>query len=336
MLSQTTLKIFLRARDRRNLPIIAVLILISASCFFSYLLYWHIKTLYLGSGLPIPRYTFKDDQVLATSKANERLVIEKYYNNRTKLWDILSLLKVNDRVVNSSMRPNRIAVVTGAQKLPGKLSKKINAFGDFSSYSVENLLMYSNLHGYALFFLTGHLMDNVEPDLLWAKIDLVEHYLRMGYDWVVWTDLDVLLMNFDIRLETFLEDANEDSHFVGVLECGRFTDASFHASVRAGFFMIRNSPLGFSFLSYWKSLKKQFLNDPLLDQAALSEIVREDAWRKMLLVHPSWIFHTYCECYQNDSFSVHFPNTERKWFLPQWYTHAPKIQSDFQVRLRFS
>lgn len=299
-------------------------------------IYWRTKRVYTAIGFPIPRYTYKTDQVLHTSQHNERLVIERHYNNRTTLWDRKSVIEVNSRIADVPRTSNRVAIVTGMKKLSGTLSSKFMAYPDFASAALQNILMYSHLYDYPLYFLTGHLMDSIESDFLWAKLPLLERYLKLGYEWVMWIDVDVLFMNFDLRLETFLEDVGETSHFVGVLECGRFEDESFRTNVRAGFFFVRNSPQGYEFLRHWRSLKQVFASNPLFDQAALSDMASKSEWRRMMLIHPTWVFHTYSECYQDDSFSVHFPNTERKWYLRQWAARAPTIPTDVKVELRYN
>ena len=74
---------------------------------------------------------------------------------------------------------------------------------DICAASVANKRAYAKIHEYDLIFVTETL-DTTRP-MAWSKILAVQRYLPR-YKWLLFLDIDTLIMNPDIRLEDIADD----------------------------------------------------------------------------------------------------------------------------------
>ena len=95
----------------------------------------------------------------------------------------------------------------------------------------------------------------------WSKIPLMQKYLSQ-YDFLVWMDADVLVMNPEIRFETFINMMKPSSFmFIG-------HDLN---DLNMGVFVIRNCPLAHDFpTDVWN--KTEYLNHIWWEQAAVIDL----------------------------------------------------------------
>ena len=72
----------------------------------------------------------------------------------------------------------------------------------------------------------------------------VRHYLdNGGFDWVLYADVDIMITNPWVPLEALVSGIGPEHHLVSVTECSwasKHTEAAISASIRAGFFMVRD------------------------------------------------------------------------------------------------
>lgn len=69
-------------------------------------------------------------------------------------------------------------------------------------WSRQNKIHYCNLHGYD--FIEDESVYNPEKPIPWTKIPLILKYIE-SYDYIVWIDADILIMNNEIKIESFIE-----------------------------------------------------------------------------------------------------------------------------------
>jgi len=76
-----------------------------------------------------------------------------------------------------------------------------------ASYTVDkNIRKYCELHGYDLHIDYQEKFSNGKP-AQWQKIRAARELLETGkYDWVFYLDTDCIIMNPDIKLESFVDD----------------------------------------------------------------------------------------------------------------------------------
>lgn len=73
------------------------------------------------------------------------------------------------------------------------------------SEAIQNKREYCARQGYDFIYLENSL-DESRP-VPWTKILLMQKVLQSGkYDWVFWTDADSIFTNFNIRLESFIDN----------------------------------------------------------------------------------------------------------------------------------
>lgn len=181
--------------------------------------------------------------------------------------------------------------------------------------SINNLIAYTTKHKHPFFYRNAHLVDSSSKSPYWAKMDVVQHYLKAGYEWVVWTDVDVLFMDTGQSLvDGWLGAASINHHIALVLECN-MQNSWKYGGVRSGFFAIRNSIKGASFLEAWKNMYSNFRNNFNPEQEALEKLAGQSQWKKFIFISPPTRLHTYPWCYKNQigvlkrikTLSIHFP-----------------------------
>ena len=77
-------------------------------------------------------------------------------------------------------------------------------------YSIKNKKQYADKHGYD-FIYYDDIIDKSRPPQ-WSKVLAIQSVLNMGYEWVWWIDIDALIMNPNIKLESIV-DNNYDMIF---------------------------------------------------------------------------------------------------------------------------
>lgn len=108
------------------------------------------------------------------------------------------------------------------------------AKSNMAKLSVKNKQTYANRHGYELVVVSGENIDPSRP-AAWSKFKaLAEHLNR--FDYVLFVDVDALVMNFDVRLQ-HLVSTNKDI----------FITEDWNG-LNTGVFIIRNSPWSHWFL----------------------------------------------------------------------------------------
>jgi FkbM family methyltransferase len=95
--------------------------------------------------------------------------------------------------------PSKIAIVTLFDK----------NYEDLANIAVPNFIEYGKKHGYDIIFFDD-IIDKTRPPQ-WSKVKAVESVLD-NYEWVWWIDIDALIINQDIKLESLI-DTNHDIIF---------------------------------------------------------------------------------------------------------------------------
>lgn len=105
-----------------------------------------------------------------------------------------------------------------------------------TKYSRQNKILYSEKYGYD-FIEDESVYDGGEKGIPWYKLLLILKYLDK-YDYIVWMDADLLIMNNEIKLEDIISKYSEYSIICG--SCSRM--------INTGMLFVKNNDFSKQFL----------------------------------------------------------------------------------------
>jgi len=120
-------------------------------------------------------------------------------------------------------------------------------YSDLAKMSIKNKIEYANKHNYDFIYFDD-VIDKTRPPQ-WSKVKAVECILK-DYDWVWWIDIDALIIEFDIMLESLIDD-NYDLIFT----------SNKYSYLSNGSSFFKNTQLTFDFLSDCYDLKHDCLKN---------------------------------------------------------------------------
>ena len=120
-------------------------------------------------------------------------------------------------------------------------------YSDLAKMSIKNKIEYVNKHNYDFIYFDD-VIDKTRPPQ-WSKVKAVETILK-DYDWVWWIDIDALIMEFDIMLESLIDD-DYDMIFT----------SNKYSYLSSGSCFFKNTHISFDFLKDCYDLKLECLKD---------------------------------------------------------------------------
>ena len=166
---------------------------------------------------------------------------------------------------------------------------------DFSKEAVKNFRTYCDLHGYDLFVYDQSLKEGLRGN--WCKPKVLLNHIN-DYDYVVWLDSDIAILDTNRKLEDIIEP-HEDKIFIATDDMGGW-------HLNNGFMIFKNTEYVFNVLSLlWKQQSK-LGHKERGDQAFFIDFIK-----KINLSRNQYYLYAQSElCYplflKNDkSFSVH-------------------------------
>jgi hypothetical protein len=308
-----------------------LLVVILGLCFVAYKLIWSLlKIKHIHPGYPVPGYVYLTEEVVSKLRNTEMYVLERDFPKRYADWSVKTMEERNRTILeeqSGKVHAKDVAIVTMIVKdTKSSNIPSFSSYQEFVSFVIDNFVSYAQKFGYPFYFQNRHLV-NLKRKVYWGKLDILRHYFKQGYSWVMWTDVDILIMNHDVKLETFIESVPDDAHFIAVLESRKL-------HISSGFFLMRNSKESLEILDYWDSLYEEYKDSFTPEQDALEYIARQQKWKKYFYFFPSFVLTAFSECYILDkTFSVHFVNTERKWYISEWSKRVKRVESDFSISI---
>lgn len=185
---------------------------------------------------------------------------------------------------------------------------------DYAGIARENKQAYAQKHGYGFRCITSGFVPDREPT--WSKIKFIEEAFD-EYEWVFWTDSDSLIMNSEIRLESFF-GGSFDFHFA-------FTCTP-REHINCGEFFVRKSIFARTFLkSAWNiEVYRDRLN---FEQGAINYLVKNYRLKRVKL-SPNRLFNSFAlvdgdpDPYEPGDFVVHFPGVSDR----------PRVMAEYAAR----
>lgn len=161
-------------------------------------------------------------------------------------------------------------------------------------YSDLNKRAYAQKHGYDVHLYTDSL-DTTRP-AAWSKIKALERHLK-DYTWLCWIDADALVMNHDIKLESFI-----DNNYNMIIS----QDPN---GICTGVFLLKNTEWSFELLKAIYN-QTQFIEHYWYEQASLMFLLNRyrhlNTSIKFLTQRALNSYIHTCGVYQPGDFIIHF------------------------------
>ena len=110
----------------------------------------------------------------------------------------------------------------------------------WTRYAKKNLQSYCKTHKYD-FIEDNTVLDKSRP-IPWSKLLLILKYLS-EYDYLVWIDADILIMNKEIRLGSIIDKYTRKGEYTPDIICG-----SCHRMINTGMLFVKNTEFSKLFL----------------------------------------------------------------------------------------
>jgi len=130
-------------------------------------------------------------------------------------------------------------------------------YNKIAEITTPNMAQYARKHGYD--FLASMRKYDDRPTA-WQKIPLIYDLLN-SYDWVVWLDIDCLIVDFSYKLEDFI-----DENYSLIL--------GYSHQIETGVFFIKNADASRKILTKTYN-KTEFINDGAWEQTAMKHVLCE-------------------------------------------------------------
>jgi hypothetical protein len=176
--------------------------------------------------------------------------------------------------------------------------------------AIKSKEIYCNLHNYKFIYVNDSIDKNRKPH--WTKVKAIQNNLA-DYDWVFYSDADAQIMNFDIKLESIIEEYSE-KHFLIITKD--------KCEINSGNFLIKNCSDSFDFLNDVYSCyptKRVQIGDYLInwnDQYGFYMKYKDKKYVDKINIINQRVINSYpCFCcgkkYQAGDFIIHFVNATR-------------------------
>ncbi|ORX65230.1 hypothetical protein BCR32DRAFT_297784 [Anaeromyces robustus] len=191
--------------------------------------------------------------------------------------------------------------------------------------SVSEFYQYAKIHGYDFYYETYNYIPyrSIFFMKLFSIIErMIEGLKQKKYDWIFWVDTDTMIMNPNIRLETFLPNEKMPKiHFIaGFGERGGF---------QAGVFFIRVHEWSLNMLMRSISYSYYYPNRyiPFDDQSSMNNVLTDksvDESDNYIIVPPKWFNNNRYKIEKGD-FLLHVMGD---------YGRKSQIASEFRNRIK--
>lgn len=136
---------------------------------------------------------------------------------------------------------------------------------DFSKEAAKNFGIYCNLHGYDLFVYEETLINGLRGN--WCKPKVLLNHIK-EYDYIVWLDSDIAILDFDKKLEDIISP-HKDKSFIATDDMGGW-------HLNNGFMIFKNTEYVYNFLSLLWEEQSKFKNKSRGDQAFFIDFIKKN------------------------------------------------------------
>lgn len=220
------------------------------------------------------------------------------------------------------LRPGSLAIVTAYKRSPHKELFTSQVYESMIDRSITNMVRYGTRHGIPVFFLVEDLFRR-DVKAAFVRIEVFKRFFSLGFEWVMWTDVDWLFYDFSQDLHSKLALAGDGHDAIVSYSC-------LHPGQRrmmSGTMILRNSAVGERILETWENVyypifRKHVNHDQMAFQAMMWN---ETALSSRVLVLPCAQFMSYAGHHASSKttkleklpevvFGLHFPGTDKAFF----------------------
>lgn len=198
-------------------------------------------------------------------------------------------------------------------------------------HCTRSLKAYCTKHNYPL--ITDESLANHDRDYMWSKVPLMREHLP-NYDYIVWIDGDMTIMNDEITLEHIIEMYLGNKETIMSIDCGD--------QINTGFWIVKNTEAMRNLLDLISNLPE--LAGNYHEQGVFNELYKKNLFdlqrRSRIISEPCQrIFNASVCNYVIGDFIMHFlgiRNLETLEFAAQKYhptKHPDEKDSDFKWRM---
>ncbi len=146
--------------------------------------------------------------------------------------------------------------------------------------TAENKRRYAQKNGYSFIGRSAEFAQQVykKRKAVWGKLDGIEKVLPY-YDWVLWLDMDAVIMNYNVTVESLIEQFIvkvkgkknfEKKHFIVARPIG-------DVMINAGVFLMRNSEWSRKFLRL-AQMRIDLYKGRMYEQRAMWDLMNKPEW----------------------------------------------------------
>ena len=156
-----------------------------------------------------------------------------------------------------------------------------NHFDDWAKIPIRNKQIYCDKHGYDLVTKRGLYKTNFgERHPSWHSVLLILETLeKTNVDWVFWSDIDALIMDQTVKLESFIE--NKYDIIIPDQGRGEYCGIKSKSCLCCGHYFIKNTKWSKDFLRLlWRWPNEEFekyKEDSYWEQCGMNYLYRENA-----------------------------------------------------------
>lgn len=204
-----------------------------------------------------------EKKCVSNNMSSQEFLLQQNY--KTKL-DIVEFLKdewniwidnISMNCFNDYNEKNQTLLLTALTRypLPSVWSKLIH-----------NHVAYAKKHGMAYCVVTGTSfrdLSNLQRTSHWLRYALTHHFLHF-FPWVVWMDIDMVFVHFDVSLQAEYIEKIKDKHNISLI-----LSADTFEIVNSCFYAVRSDPISFSYLVTLYNDYKEAIQHPYVDNQAM-------------------------------------------------------------------
>jgi hypothetical protein len=183
-------------------------------------------------------------------------------------------------------------------------------YGELVSFATKSKELYAKRYGYDYIVATEKLdtcygNEQKRPlECAWTKLALISRILQ-NYDWVFWTDADSVILNFDTKLEEFLDEKYDIIAASENVECT--TVAPFNKYfLNTGEVFYKNSDFSaYVIKEAWNDHEE--VTPRCYEQMRINRLIRSLSKEKkqQVLVYPASPFNVHPDKYHDGDFLMH-------------------------------
>lgn len=162
--------------------------------------------------------------------------------------------------------------------------------------TIANHLEYCQKHGYDYHVYKENIPYNPNFGFLRFPV-LLDLFKTRNYDYIHFSGIDTLIMNFNIKIEDWID--NEHDFFVAKETSGGYR------ALNADVFIVKNSEKGRGWLEFVYSKWGEYVNTPWREQKVMIDYIDKPPYNEFIKIMPMQSFNSYPWRFYDENQSGH-------------------------------